>query len=196
MTKPETTYQAVGTIRPENVAKKLEAIRNHEYPEILAQLAARPRLAEMLWFLQYMSMQAGGLVKFCADMAEQLPERFGTKAMRAAKRAEYTLEEKRCIFGELPYRYNPAPLSDPDQESPEDEFLAARLDYAPVNEEDVARKRREFEKFLKAWTPGEVRASCKEGAAEILPRYLEDLCTQRDKGFTEPLTPKYLESPY
>ena len=31
ITKPESTYQAVGTIRPENVAKKLEAIRNHEY---------------------------------------------------------------------------------------------------------------------------------------------------------------------
>jgi hypothetical protein len=196
ITKPETTYQAVGTIRPENVAKKLEAIRNHEYPEILAQLTARPRLAEMLWFLQYMSMQAGGLVKFCADLVEQLPERFGTETMRAAKRLEYTLEEKRCIFGELPYRYNPAPMSDPDRESWETEFIAARLDDAPVDEEDLAPKRREFEKFLKSWTPEEIRASCKEGAAEILPRYLEDLCTQGDKGFTEPLSQKYWEGPY
>jgi hypothetical protein len=196
LTKPETTYQAVGTIRPENVAKKLEAIRNHEYPDTIAQLIANPRLAELLWFLQYMSMQAGGLVKFCADLVEQLPERFGTKTMRTAKRLEYTLEEKRGIYGEFPHRYNPVPMSDPDQESWEDVFLAARADYAPADEEDRACQRREFEKYLKSWTAAEMRKIVLTAAAEILPRYLEDLCTQRDKGFTEPLGPKYLESPY
>ena len=110
----ETTYQAVGSIDAVAVAKKLEAIRNHEYPELLVQLAAQPRLPEMLWFLQYISMQPGGLVKFCADMAAQLPQRFGTETMRAARRPEYTLQEKRSISGEIPYKYNPAALKDPD----------------------------------------------------------------------------------
>src|ERR1035437_2236895 len=196
ITKPETTYQAVGTIRPENVAKKLDAIRNHEYPQLLAQLIDRPRLAEAMWFLQYMSMQPGGLVKLCADMVEQLPERFGTKTMRAVKRAEYTMAEKRSILEELPYRYNLAPVSDPDQESEEDSFVAARLDYAPVSEEERASQRRVFEKYLKSWTALEIREISPTAAAEILPRYLEDLCTQCDKGFTEPLGQKYFDGPY
>jgi hypothetical protein len=163
---------------------------------MLAQFAARPRLAEAMWFLQYMSMQPGGLVKFCADLVEQLPERFGTKIMRAAKRADYTLEQKREIFGEFPYDYNPAPMSDPDQESWEDVFLAARSDYAPADEEDLACQRREFEKYLKSWTAADMRMIILRAAAEILPRYLEDLCTQCDKGFIEPLGQSYLKSPY
>src|ERR1035441_10099802 len=196
ITKPENTYQAVGIVRAEYVAEKLETIRNHEYPELFAQLTAWPRLAEAMWFLQYMSMQPGGLVKFCADMAEQLPERFGTKTMRAAKRLEYTLEEKRCIFCELPYRYNPAPLSDPDDESWEDIFQAARLNHDPVEEEARAGRRREFEKYLKSWTSLEIRAIIPRAAAEILPRYLEDLCRQGDRGFIEPVGQKYWELPY
>jgi hypothetical protein len=87
------TLQTVGIIRPESLARKLAAIRNYEYPELLAQLEAQPRIIEMLWFLQYMSMQPGGLVKFCADMAAQLRQRFGTETMRAARRPEYTLQE-------------------------------------------------------------------------------------------------------
>lgn len=60
MTETETPYQAVRAIRSEYVAKKLGAIRNHEYPELLTQLTAQPRLAEMMWYLQWTSMQAGG----------------------------------------------------------------------------------------------------------------------------------------
>jgi AAA domain len=182
---PETTYQAVGAIRPEDVAKKLAAIRNHEYPVLLAQLADQPRLVEMMWFLQYTSTQPGGLVKFCADMFAQLPERFGTETMRAAKRPEYTLQEKRSINGEIPYKYNPAGMIDPDNETPSDELLAAILDRAPDSEEERASQRREFERRLKSWTAKEIRCSCQEAVENILPRYLEDLCVKADKGFTE-----------
>src|ERR1017187_5438711 len=101
----ETTRQTVGIIRPEAVADKLAAIRNHEYPELLAQITAQPRLAEMMWFLQYTSMQPGGLVKFCADMLEQLPGRFGTATMRGVKRPEYTLAQKGYIVGEIASEY-------------------------------------------------------------------------------------------
>ena len=143
ITKPETTYQAVGIIRPEDVAKKLAAIRNHEYPVLLEQLAAQPRLAELMWFLQYTSMQPGGLVKFCADMFTQLPARFGTETMRAAKRPEYTLQEKRSIYGEIPYRYNPVGIKDPDAETADIELLWGRIDRLPPSEEEKAGARRE-----------------------------------------------------
>jgi hypothetical protein len=182
----ETTYQSVGTIKPEAVAKKLAAIRNHEYPELLAQLAAQPRIPEMLWALQRFSMQPGGLVKFGADMAAQLSRRFGTETMRAARRPEYTLQEKRSIFGEIPYKYNPAALKDPDAVATSDEMLAAMIDREPVSEEERASERREFERFMKSWAPKEIQYSCQEAAEDILPRYLEDLCIKPDKGFGEP----------
>jgi hypothetical protein len=194
----ETTYQAVGSIDAVAVAKKLEAIRNHEYPELLAQLAAQPRLPEMMVFLEYIAMQPGGMVKFCADTLELLPERFGTETMRAARKAEYTLQEKDSIYSEIPYKYNPAHLRDPDQESAESEFLAARTDYyEPPDPEKLARDRREFQDFLKAWTAQEIRKVCSDAAMENLPRYLEDLCVKADKGFKEPEAPLYYENgPY
>ena len=47
--------------------------------------------------------------------AAQLPRRFGTKTMRAAKRPEYTLEEKRRIFGEIPYTVSVFPIGSEDR---------------------------------------------------------------------------------
>jgi hypothetical protein len=190
----ETPHQTVGIIRPEAVADKLAAIRNHEYPELLAQITAQPRLAEMMWFLQYTSMQPGGLVKFCADMLEQMPGRFGTETMRAAKRAEYALEEKRRIVGEVSSEYRPVFIQKTEQECSWREIL----DREPVSEEVLANERWEFEQFIKSWTAQEVREVCHKAAAEILPRYLEDLCIQPDKGFIRPSAQllNYWKSPY
>jgi AAA domain len=178
----ETTHQTVGIIRPEAVAVKLAAIRNHEYPELLAQITAQPRLAEMMWFLEYTSMQPGGLVKFCADMLEQMPGRFGTETMRAAKRPEYSLEEKHRIVGEVSTEYRPVFIQKREREA----LWREVLNPEPVSKETLANERWEFEQFVKSWTAQEVREVCHRAAAEILPRYLEDLCVQPDKGFVQP----------
>lgn len=192
----ETAHQTVGIIRPEAVADKLAAIRNHEYPELLAQITARPRLAEMMWFLQHTSMQPGGLVKFCADMLEQMPARFGTPTMRAAKRPEYTLQEKRAILGELSSEDCPVFIRHPERE--EEQSWREILNREQVSEEALADERRELEQFLKSWTAQEVRGICQKAAAKILPRYLEDLCTQCDRGFILPSdrSRAYWGSPY
>src|ERR1035441_2026328 len=176
----ETTRQTVGIIRPEAVADKLAAIRNHEYPELLAQITAQPRLPEIMWFLQHTSMQPGGLVKFCADMFEQMPGRFGTATMRDAKRTEYTLEQKRCIVGEMGVGYGPSVRN---QWTEENESWREILNREPVSEETLASEKREFEQFIKSWTVQAIREICQRAAAETLPRYLEDLCIQPDKGF-------------
>ena len=176
----ETTHQTVGIIRPEAVADKLAEIRNHEYPELLAQITAQPRLPEMMWFLQHTSIQPGGLVKFCADMLEQMPGRFGTATMRDAKRPDYTLEQKRCIVGEMAVGYGP---SVHNQWTGNNESWREILNREPVSEETLANNKREFEQFIKSWTAQAIREICQRAAAEILPRYLEDLCTQANKGF-------------
>src|ERR1017187_7214850 len=178
----ETTRQTVGIIRPEAVADKLAAIRNHEYPELLAQITAQPRLPELMWFLQYISMQPGGLVKFCADMLEQMPDRFGTSTMRGVEGTEYTLDLKSYIGGEMPSDY--CPVREPYQ-SADDASWRGNLgrEPEPVSKAIVAYERQGYERFLKSWTAQQIRDICHRAAAEILPRYLEDLCIEPEKGF-------------
>src|SRR5216684_3003098 len=99
--------QEVGIIRPELVAHKLAAIRNYEQPKLLAQIEDNPRLVEMLWFIQYVSMQPGGLVKFCKEMLDAFPEHIGTETMIRARGRNYTLVEKVEINSELPKAHRP-----------------------------------------------------------------------------------------
>jgi len=198
----ETAHQHIGIIQPEDVAKKLGAIRNHEYPELLEQLTTQPALAEVMYFLQYASRKPGGLVKFAAEMFAKMPGRFGTETMRGAKRPEYTLEEKERIVGEMASDYNPIFLYNPVEE-PRRLFRPE-----PLSEEALAKERREqlqalkdrreLERSLKALTGRHLQEICQRAALEILPRYFEDLCIRRDKGFIRPPvgSVNYWASPY
>ena len=51
-------------VRPELIAEKLRAIRNLEEPRLSNEVREQPRIPEMLFFLQWRSMQPGGLPKF------------------------------------------------------------------------------------------------------------------------------------
>lgn len=94
-------------IRPEILAGKLAAIRNHEYPELLKQITERPRLVELLWFIQAMSLRPGSLVKFAEELLAEFPERLGTPTMRAIGARAYTLQEKATVWQEFPRRCRP-----------------------------------------------------------------------------------------
>ena len=48
------------SVCPTILAGKLQAIRNEEYPALLKQIKERPRLVELLWFIQAMSRLPGG----------------------------------------------------------------------------------------------------------------------------------------
>ena len=97
--------RTIGIIRPEAVAHKLAAIRNYECPELLRQITVNPRLVEMLWFIQYASMQPGGLAKFAEELLNTLPHRIGTGTMIAAKGKPYTAAQRLAIRKELPLKY-------------------------------------------------------------------------------------------
>ena len=200
----ESVHQLIAPMRPELVAEKLQAIHNHEYPELLKQITEQPRLVEMMWFLQYVSMQPGGLVKFSAEMMELMPARFGTETMRATRRPEYSLQEKTSILSELPpKRFGQswgatwrAPFSDPA----EDEIIEGcfpRRDADDYNAPELrAQRRRQFEQDLKAWTAQDIRKLCTDAAKDILPKYLEDICVEKGKGFERPGAASFWETPY
>jgi hypothetical protein len=168
-------------IRPELLAAKLASIRNHEAPELLEEVTRRPRLVEMLWFIQYMSIQPGGLLKFCEDMIQQMPERFGTRQMLSAKRGPLSLDTKLKIYSELPDHFHP-----PFPElNPRDEHLLAlfamegRDGCSHATDEDRAT----FSNQLESWTIEAFRDCCLRGARELLPEYLTALCIEKDNGF-------------
>jgi hypothetical protein len=64
-------------IPPETIAAKLAAAANLSEPAFAALITKEPRLVELLWFLQWTSMQPGGLEKFADDVVEQFAPRFG-----------------------------------------------------------------------------------------------------------------------
>ena len=185
MTEAQSPQQFVRIVRPEKVAEKLQAIRNHEYPELLKQISAQPRLVEMMWFLQYVSMQPGGLVKFSADMVEQLPARFGTATMRGSRRQDYTLQEKSCILDELsPER---RPFSDPDDTDLIAELIADRYDSLD-DSETLPKQRREFKKPLKAWTAQRFEKSAARPRWTCCQTTLRTSVLRRARGLSSQLT--------
>src|ERR1043165_5113303 len=88
-------------IKPEDVARKLAAIRDHKNLKALKQLDERPRLVELLWFVQAVSLRPGGLVKFCEDLIDANPAQVGTKTMRLAKGRNYSAVQKLEICREM-----------------------------------------------------------------------------------------------
>ncbi|HSA01978.1 MAG TPA: AAA family ATPase, partial [Candidatus Paceibacterota bacterium] len=93
--------------KPELCAAKLAAIRNLEYPELLDAFEKRPRMKEVLWFIQWASWQPGGLAKLAAELLECCPHRIGTKTMRAVgHKAIYSRSEFVAINEELHYQFS------------------------------------------------------------------------------------------
>src|SRR4051794_16539126 len=93
-------------INPQLVAAKLAAIGNYEQPTIFEQISAEPRLVELLWFIQAMSIQPGGLKKFVEDFTHEFAKHVGTASMVKAgeQKAEYSIEQATEIWSELPFR--------------------------------------------------------------------------------------------
>lgn len=72
-------------INPERVALKLAEIENFQHPQIKEETETRPRLVEILHFLQWASLAdnyAGGLRRFTADLIEASGDLIAPEATR------------------------------------------------------------------------------------------------------------------
>jgi hypothetical protein len=94
-------------IRPETVAAKLAAAANLSQPELAAELAKQPRLVELLWFLQWQSMQPGGLEKFALALIVEFPGRVGPAALVSAGTGKLTQKQYLDIWRAIPTGYWP-----------------------------------------------------------------------------------------
>ena len=170
-----------GPIRPETVARKLAAIYNYEHPKLLAEVQADPRLPELLWFVQYMSLQPGGLAKFAADLFEKMPERFGTVTMRNTTGREYTLEEKVAIWNEIPPKHQPRIKFCTGFEGVENLLDGATAKDLAEYEPSELRK---VKSVLKDYDTAKFRAICHEAVIEEMPKFLQAICSQPEKPFS------------
>lgn len=63
-------------ISPIALAAKIQSIQDSDHPRLAEQLDAEPRLHELLWFLQYVSTEAGGLSEFAGAFLKRFEGRF------------------------------------------------------------------------------------------------------------------------
>ena len=80
-------------IAPEIIAAHLAAAANLSDPALVESIAAQPRLIELLWFLQWASLQPGSLEKFAHDTIQKFPARFGP-AMLQDEKTRLTTHER------------------------------------------------------------------------------------------------------
>ena len=168
-------------IRPELVAAKLAAVRNYECPGFQRAIAERPRLVELLWFIQAMSLRPGGLAKFTEELLAAFPERLGTPTMRAAFGREYTLEEKIAVYDEFPSGGRPNIGQD------RDEVLVDLLPNWKLGGivELVEAAGARLDAALKKAGASLFRDQCQAIALQRLPAWLFALCTEKTKGRSE-----------
>lgn len=89
-------------INPQDIAYKLAAAANCFTPNFAAQLKAAPRLAEVLWLLQWHSCQPGGLGQFAKTLIDAFPERIGTPALLRNGQKPFTPATRHDATEEIP----------------------------------------------------------------------------------------------
>lgn len=176
---PVQSAPPAGVVRIEFLAAKLASAQNLENRDLAAQFAGNPKLREMLLFLQWKSMQPGGLPKFVDDLVQHFPQRLGTPTMSAAYGRKYTVIEKIAIWYELPAKDRPeGSVSEPDWST------ESLLDNSPSAKEIAeleAEELRAVQKLLNKYDEPYFIDLCKNAATEGLPTFLASLCNDRDK---------------
>jgi hypothetical protein len=179
--RDDNTGQTLGPIRPESVARKLAAIYNYEHPKLLAEVQADPKLPELLWFVQYMSLQPGGLGKFSTDLVELMPESFGTVTMRGLPDRDFSLEEKAAIWNEIPPKHQPHIKFCTGLEGVENLLDGATAKDLAGYEPCELRK---VKTVLKDYDMAKFRAVCHKAVIEELPKFLHAICSHPEKPFS------------
>lgn len=165
-------------IELEKLAIKLASIRNYEYPALLQAIVERPRLTELLCFLQHMSTLPGGLDKFAQDLIGSFLERIGTAKMHEfGPSPQYTLAQCQAVLGEIPECHR-GKLRD------EQWRLMAELGDSPAEDEaESARVEKEFESNLKRLNRAYFQQLCTDAARSNLAAYLASLINDPSVGF-------------
>jgi hypothetical protein len=151
------------------VANKLLAARQKNHPDVWAEMQAEPRYAELLWFIQWQSMQPGGLREFANEIVEEFVSHIGTPTMLLHPDAtQYPPGVAAKVWAEIEGRATG--------------YLGS-LRFQSMTEADAVDA---------AWSgrdgqtrsPEAARRACREIACVELPRLIAEYCTNAAKRFT------------
>jgi hypothetical protein len=165
-----TTFQT-GIIPPEAIAYKLAAWKNFKTPKFAEQAKALPRLSELAWFIQWQSMQPGGLEKFVLDFLAAFPDRVCTPSMhrygKTTKR--YTGEQRKVIMYEIPRDYEAR------RDTQAAEVAAGFWEKTEIAERDGSAPRPNIA-HRSTLNRAEFSALCREAALNHLAQHLSTFC--------------------
>jgi len=169
-------------ISPAAIASKLARLRNFENERVMSEINADPRLVELLWFIQYMSVpenNPGGLRKFAADLVADSKDLIGTFAM--TKHSENALSETKLL---TVHREIPSGEKWPVFHGVK--FWNARRFEFETKREYQARRKEFFHdrtELLGKIQRSDLVEECGREAGRDLASYLRRLCEHLDTGF-------------
>lgn len=188
-----TAQKTIDGIKPELCAAKLAAIRNLEYPELLDAFEKRPRMKEVLWFIQWASWQPGGLAKLAAELLECCPHRIGTKTMRAVgHKAIYSRSEFVAINEELQLAFLSFDDIDyltgrPSDREGKDVPICVFLDEDELDYRfEPTHIKNAVHAFLLKNSPSKIFGWVREDALHKIPGLLARFCTEAGNALASP----------
>lgn len=181
------TGELSSAIRPEILAAKLAAIRNLEYPQLANQIQADPSIVEKLWFIQWVSMQPGGLAKFVNQLLSDFPGQIGTEMMLklgVPKFGKYNLKQCLALWNSVaddylePQRFGGvfAAWQEMNRFGPKE---APAILHSPILRDAAGFG-------LKRYNYRHFHTVCLNEAKERLSAFLASLCNEISKSFSSP----------
>jgi hypothetical protein len=164
------------SISPLAIAGKLAAASNLTDMELAEHLQKEPRLAELLWFLQWASMQPGSLEKWASDIVDEHAPQFGPSFVHEA--AALTVEQQMEVWDKLDRAQQERLIPVSSWKEFDGEDQAWQPGYSKARS---AAEQRAFRAALVAIAPQTFRDIYIDAAKEHLPALLRALCDERKK---------------
>ena len=171
----------IETINPLDIAAKLDDVRNFLLPEVLEDIEREPRLVQVLWFLQWLSVPenyAGGLARFAHNLIEKYSDKIGPDGLRID--AKLSFAEVESIVEQIGGEEDFAPLS---HARTMEAIFSTMSGYIP-GEEDEIRALRKSE--LSKLSAADLQARCIGAAKDHLADFLSHVCMEPGVTFFAP----------
>ncbi len=169
-------------INPSSLAAKLAAVANREAPGFAAELDQCPRLVEALWWIQWKSIQPGGLPALVEELVRSSPERFVTKAMQdigSPRGGLYSFHDMLAVWDSIP-RGAWAREHGPHRER--EDLMKLMANGRDMNFQALKREGVDLE-LAHFFTPEFFQSICIKEAILSLAGCLRDLCEKNEFTF-------------
>lgn len=171
-------------IRADLIAIKLHAVAGLRLPEIQEQLSKQRRFVELLWFLQSVSLQPGGLPAFVAEFIAAHPSELRTVGLQKVGEGKLRLKvsDLKPLLEEIPNRSRGVLSSG----SLLDMLAALPIGEQPITMlEQIEMEGDARDRLLNENNLPYLRKLCEDGVANLV-EFLEALCHEKERIFTPP----------